>query len=121
MGAESFAKNRSAGTEKIPSRRCFFCGATYFLQHFAQPAASVQHFMQVAWSLQQLPSQVWAAGLEQEPQLLQPEVNNNPAAQTAPSISIFILVFPFVVGSFSCLLVAAARVRQRQIPPFPLA
>jgi hypothetical protein len=33
-----------------------------FLQHFAQPAASVQHFAHVAGSLQQLPSHL-AAGL----------------------------------------------------------
>jgi hypothetical protein len=95
--------------------------AAYFLQHFAQPASSLQHFAQVAWSTQQEPSQVWAAGLEQEPQLLQPEVNNSPAAQTAPSISIFILVFPFVAGLFGCWLDTAAHVRQCQSLPFPLA
>ena len=79
----------------------FDFAADYFLQHFAQPAASVQHFMHVAWSLQQLPSHFMAAGLEQEPslQVAQP-VNSRPAAQTAPSISIFILVFPFIVGWF---------------------
>lgn len=90
--------------EKIPAG-VFWFNPAYFLQHLAQPAASVQHFMHVAWSLQQEPSQAWAAGFEQEPslQVAQPVLNNNPAAQTAPSISIFILVFPFVVGSFGCL------------------
>lgn len=96
----------------------FDWAANYFLQHFAQPAASVQHFMHVAWSLQQLPSHFMAAGLEQEEQLLQPVLNNRPTAQTAPSISIFILTFPFVVDRFVGLFDAAAHVRHGQIFPF---
>jgi hypothetical protein len=78
-----------------------FRGANYFLQHFAQaPGASPQQALQVAGSLQQSPVQTWAAGLEQELQLLQPVLNNSPAAQTAPSISIFMFVFSFRRGLF---------------------
>jgi hypothetical protein len=86
---------RKRRAEKSARRFCFLMG--YFLQHFAQPAASVQHLAHFAWSLQQEPLQAAAALVQepepQEPQLLQPEVNNSPAAQTAPSISIFILFF----------------------------
>ena len=88
---------KTPGGKKI--RPAFFdFAADYFLQHLAQPAASVQHFMHVAWSLQQLPSHFMAAGLEQEEQLLQPVLNNRPTAQTAPSISIFIFNFSFRRG-----------------------
>ena len=111
---EACATKENAGRKKF--RPAFFdWTADYFLQHFAQPAASVQHFMHVAWSLQQLPSHFMAAGLEQEEQLLQPVLNNRPTAQTAPSISIFIFTFPFVVG---WLVDAAAHVRPRQILRF---
>jgi hypothetical protein len=63
----------------------------YFLQHFAQPAASPQHCLQVAGSLQQAPVQAAAFGfsqLPQELQVLQPVVNMSPAAKTTANISI---------------------------------
>jgi hypothetical protein len=70
--------------------------AGYFLQHFAQPAASAQHWAQVAASLQQLPLQV-IAGLAQRPllqlQVEQPVVIKRLAARTAASrVRVFMFV-----------------------------
>ena len=74
---------------------------TYFLQHFAQPAASVQLLAQVAPSLQQLPSH-FIAGLVQAPSFLQqveqPAVISNPAANTVARISIVLIIFLAVRG-----------------------
>ena len=85
--------------EKIHAALNFF--NQDFLQHFAQPAASVQHFEQVAESLQQPPSH-FMADLSHAPPLqheAQPLLSSSPTAQTAPSISIFIL-FSFRRGQF---------------------
>jgi hypothetical protein len=86
--------NKSAETE-ISVRRDE-SARIYFLQHLAQPAASVQHFAQVAGSLQQSPVQALAAGLQQELLLLleqQPVVIRTAAAQaTARSMIVFIFL-----------------------------
>lgn len=90
-------ENKTAGADLRPLRRCLL-SVQDFLQHLAQPAASVQHLVQVAVTLQQPPSHFIAvAGLEHEPslQLAQP-VLNSPAASTVARIIIFI-VWSFVV------------------------
>jgi hypothetical protein len=75
----------------------FFAGTDYFLQHFAQPAASVQHLAQVAGSLQQLPSH--AAFFWQ--QVEQPvDIRIAATATIASIIIVFILLvflFPWLV------------------------
>jgi Mn2+/Fe2+ NRAMP family transporter len=57
----------------------------------------LQHLAQVAASLQQSPLHAEAADEEEPPLLqhLQPVLSNNPTAQIAPSISIFILFLCF--------------------------
>lgn len=80
--------------------------ADYFLQHFAQPAASVQHLAHVAGSLQQPPSH-FIAGLAQAlswlQQVEQPVVIRIPAAKVAASsIIVFIVVVLFGSWMVSC-------------------
>ena len=82
------AARKNAGAVLIPLRRCV-SPVQDFLQHLAQPAASVQHFVHVAWSLQHEPLQD-IAGLEQEPflQFAQPVVRKIPATATNASVII---------------------------------
>jgi hypothetical protein len=76
----------------------------YFLQHLAQPAASVQHLAQVAWSLQQLPSQ--AAFFSQ--QVEQPVVISIPATATMAKV---IIVFIWLVCLFRGWLITHPQKR----------
>ena len=98
-------KKCRSGFDSAPA--LLFSVPNYFLQHFAQLAASVQHFMQVAWSLQQLPSHfiAAAAGLAHEPSLqcAQPVVIIIPAAKTAAS-SIIVFMFGILFCSVDSTL-----------------
>jgi hypothetical protein len=91
------------------SSRQFCQVSPRYLQHTAQPAASLQHLAHVAASLQQPPSHFMA---EWELSVLQPVVSNIPATATMASI---IMVFIFVGSSVWMCVDHNTDVRPRQI------